>query len=149
MITLLRVPLLLPWVLPPLARRTTERVRPAVALFAITGAAVVPALGVVACLGLLLLPLALRLPTLAGLVHLRQPVQAGPATLVFGAAAPAALAVTVIAGTRGAAAEVPRLRAARDRVAGLPHAGGCACSATTGRTLSRCPAVFEGRAGSW
>ncbi|MGW1728663.1 M56 family metallopeptidase [Streptomyces sp. NPDC002306] len=126
MITLLLIPLLLPWALPPLARRTAARVRPDVALYAITGAMAVLALGVIACLGLLLLPLALRLPVLAGLVHLLQPVQAGPAGLVSTASVLAAgvLAVTVIAVVRGAAAEMVRLRAARDLVAGLPEAGG-------------------------
>ncbi|MFF4098939.1 M48 family metalloprotease [Streptomyces sp. NPDC001903] len=126
MIALLLLPLLLPWALPPLARRTAERVRPDIALRAITGAAAALALGVVACLGALLLPLALHVPALARLAHLLQPVQAGPAVLAFGSSALAAgaLAVCAIAGVRGTAAEVGRLRAAHERVAGLPEAGG-------------------------
>ncbi|MFJ3234621.1 M48 family metalloprotease [Streptomyces sp. NPDC086787] len=126
MIALLLIPLLLPWALPPLARGTAERVRPDIALCAITVAAAALALGVVACLGTLLLPLALRLPTLAGMAHLLQPLDAGPALVAIGASALAAgaLAGTVIVGTRGAAAEVGRLRAAHRQVAGLPQDGG-------------------------
>lgn len=126
MITLLLVPLLLPWALAPLARRTAGRIRPDIALFSFTAATAALALGVVACLGALVLPLALRLPVVAGLARLLKPLQAGPAVLVCGASALAAggLAVTVFAGMRGVAAEVTHWRAARDRVAGLPQAGG-------------------------
>lgn len=126
MIVLLVAPLLLPWLLPPLARRVAERVRPDVALWAVTAGAAVLALGVIACLGALLLPLALRLPALAGLAHLLHPLQAGPAALVFcvSTLAGGALAVTVTTASRGAKAELGRLRAARNLVAGLPVAGG-------------------------
>ncbi|MGW4272078.1 M48 family metalloprotease [Streptomyces seoulensis] len=126
MIVLLLVPLLLPWALPPLARRTAERVRPDVALCAITGAAATLALGVVACLGVLLLPLVLRLPLLARLAHLLHPLRVGPAFLTSTASclAAGALGVAVAAGVRGAATEVARLRAVRRCLAGLPHAGG-------------------------
>ncbi|MFI0924474.1 M48 family metalloprotease [Streptomyces sp. NPDC021012] len=126
MIALLLIPLLLPWALPPLARRTLARVRPDIALVAITGAAAALAVGVVACLGVLLLPLVLRVPGFAALLHLLQPLQAGPTALVFttSAVAAGALAVTLMAAVRGAVAEAARLRAARRRVAGLPEAGG-------------------------
>ncbi|MER8046731.1 M48 family metalloprotease [Streptomyces sp. NPDC094032] len=126
MIALLLIPLLLPWALPPLARRTVERVRPDIALVAVTTATAVLALGVVACLGVLLLPLALHLPLVAGLADLIHPVQAGPPALTLGtsALAAAALAVSVTVGTRGAAAEAARLRRAHERVAGLPESGG-------------------------
>ncbi|MFI9645756.1 M48 family metalloprotease [Streptomyces sp. NPDC052040] len=126
MIALLLIPLLLPWLLPPLARRTVERVRPDIALCAVTGTAAALALGVLACLGVLLLPLALRLPLFAALVHLLHPLQAGPAALVSGVSvlAVGALVVTVIAGVRGVTAEAVRLRAAHRRVAALPQAGG-------------------------
>ncbi|MFC9588938.1 M56 family metallopeptidase [Streptomyces sp. NPDC056944] len=126
MIALLLLPLLLPWALPPLARRTVERVRPDIALVAITGASAALAVGVVACLGVLLLPLAVRVPQLAALLHLLQPLQAGPAALVstVSAVAAGALAVTLMAAVRGGVAEAARLRAARRRVAGLPEAGG-------------------------
>ncbi|GAA3274897.1 M48 family metalloprotease [Streptomyces lavendulae] len=126
MITLLVAPLLLPWILPALARRTAEKVRPDIALRAVTLATASLALGVVACLGTLLLPLALRLPALADFAHLLHPVQAGPAVLVFCASmlAGGALAVSATAGARGAKAELMRLRAAQALVAGMPEAGG-------------------------
>ncbi|MEU3910209.1 MULTISPECIES: M48 family metalloprotease [unclassified Streptomyces] len=126
MITLLVVPLLLPWLLPALARRTAERVRPDIALWAVATSTAALALGVAACLGTLLLPLALRLPVLADFAHLLQPVQAGPAALVFCASmlAGGAIAVSVTAGARGARAELKRLRAVRKLVAGMPEAGG-------------------------
>ncbi|MGW1771162.1 M48 family metalloprotease [Streptomyces sp. NPDC002104] len=126
MIVLLLVPLLLPWLLPPLARRTAERIRPDVALWSVTGATTVMALGVPACLGALVLPVALDLPVLAGLAHLLRPVQAGPASLVLAFSVPAlgALALGVVLGVRGVLAEVLRLRAAHGRVAGVPEAGG-------------------------
>ncbi|KMO95271.1 M48 family metalloprotease [Streptomyces roseus] len=123
---LLVVPLVLPWLLPPLARRTAERVRPDIALWAIAAGAAVLALGVVTCLGALLLPLALRLPVLAAFAHLLHPLQAGPAALVatISTLAGGALAVAASAAARGVTAEVARLRAARDLVAGIPEAGG-------------------------
>ncbi|MEV4426300.1 M56 family metallopeptidase [Streptomyces sp. NPDC049602] len=126
MITLLLIPLLLPWALPPLARRTVDRVRPDIALAAVTAATAALALGVVACLGVLLLPLALHLPLVAGLAELIHPVQAGPPALTLGASAlaAAALAVAVTVGARGAVAEAARLRRAHARVAGLPESDG-------------------------
>ncbi|MFF1496525.1 M56 family metallopeptidase [Streptomyces sp. NPDC058304] len=126
MIALLLVPLLLPWVLPPLARRTAGRVRPEVALWAITAAAGALAVGVVACLGVLLLPLALAIPPLAALVHLIQPLQAGPALLALGVSVLSAgiVAVTGVTVVRRGLSEVRRLRVAHGEVAHLPHAGG-------------------------
>ncbi|MFB6629641.1 M48 family metalloprotease [Streptomyces sp. NPDC056362] len=126
MIALLLLPLLLPWALPPLARRTAERLRPDIALVAVTGAAAALALGVVACLGVLLLPLALRLPGAAALVHLLRPLHAGPPVLVpvLSAVAAGALVVTATAVARGCLAEADRLRTAHRRVAGAPEAGG-------------------------
>ncbi|MFF3839141.1 M48 family metalloprotease [Streptomyces sp. NPDC001930] len=126
MITLLLVPLLLPWALPPLARRTVRRVRPDIALAAVTGATGILAVGTIACLGALMLPLALRLPVVAGLAHLLHPVQAGPAALVFAVATAAgsALAVALATLVRGATAEARRLRSAARTARGLPEAGG-------------------------
>ncbi|MFD9289239.1 M48 family metalloprotease [Streptomyces sp. NPDC060030] len=125
MITLLLIPLLLPWALPPLARRTAQRVRPDMALCVMTGAAAALALGVVSCLGVLLLPLVLRVPVIAALAHVLQPVHAGPPALVVAVAAlsAGALAVTMGVGVRGAAVEVTRLRTARKKIAHLPGAG--------------------------
>ncbi|MFK0044589.1 M56 family metallopeptidase [Streptomyces sp. NPDC090741] len=126
MIALLIVPLLLPWLLPPLARRTAGRVRPEVALWTITTATGALALGVVACLGALLLPLALTIPPLAALVHLIQPFQAGPAPLALGISVlssgiVAAIGVTV---ARCGLSEAKHLRTAHGDVAHLPAVGG-------------------------
>ncbi|BAU87575.1 integral membrane protein [Streptomyces laurentii] len=122
----LLLPLILPWGLPPLARRVADRIRPDIALWTVTAAAAVLALGVLACLGALLLPPALAVPPLAQLAELVRPLNAGPRALVLGAAAPAAgaLAVTAAVAVRRAIAEARRFRAAHEDVAGLPHAGG-------------------------
>ncbi|MFF3861339.1 M56 family metallopeptidase [Streptomyces sp. NPDC002209] len=126
MIALLIVPLLLPWILPPLARRAAGRVRPDVALWSITTAAVVLAVGVVVCLGVLLLPLALTIPPLAALVHLIQPLRAGPAPLTLGVSVLSAgiAAVTGVTVLRRGWSEAQRLRTAHGDVAHLPHVGG-------------------------
>ncbi|MFD9334996.1 M56 family metallopeptidase [Streptomyces sp. NPDC060028] len=126
MIALLLVPLLLPWFLPPLARRTAARVRPEVALGTITAASVVLAAGVVVCLGFLLLPLALTIPPVVALVHLVQPLRAGPVHLALGVsvlAAGTAAVIAVIVMRRGLA-EAQRLRSAHGDIAHLPHAAG-------------------------
>ncbi|MBO0653720.1 M56 family metallopeptidase [Streptomyces triculaminicus] len=126
MIALLLLPLVLPWMLPPLARRAVERVRPEIALWTVTTATAALAVGVVACLGALLLPLALAIPPLAALAELIQPLQAGPRLAVLGVSVLAAglLAVTVVTVVRHTTSEARRLRAAHREVSGLPHAGG-------------------------
>ncbi|WP_330234733.1 M48 family metalloprotease [Streptomyces sp. NBC_00566] len=126
MITLLLIPLVLPWALPPLARRTVERVRPEVALWTVTCATFALAAGVVASLGVLLLPLTLAFPPAAALAELIQPLDAGPRLLVLGLSALASggLALAIYRVLRKAAVEVVRLRAAHSRIAGLPDAGG-------------------------
>ncbi|WP_079051066.1 M56 family metallopeptidase [Streptomyces sp. NRRL F-5122] len=126
MIALLLVPLILPWALPPLARHTAERVRPDIALWAVTAASAALAFGVVASLGVLVLPLALEIPPLAALVDLIQPLQAGPESLVLGISALAAglVAVTAVAATRRMVTEMRRLRAIHGSLAALPDAGG-------------------------
>ncbi|MFK0046305.1 M48 family metalloprotease [Streptomyces sp. NPDC090741] len=126
MIVLLLVPLLLPWALPPLARRVAARVRPDVALWTITTASGALAVGVVACLGVLLLPLALAIPPLAALIHLVQPLRAGPAPLTLGMSALSAgvAVVTGVTVVRHGWSEVKRLRSAHGDVAHLPNVGG-------------------------
>ncbi|MGW4758248.1 M48 family metalloprotease [Streptomyces chartreusis] len=126
MIIALLIPLVLPWALAPLARRTVERVRPEIALWAVTCASAVLAIGVVASLGALLLPMVLAVPWLAALADLIQPLQAGPrlTVLTVSVLAAGALAVTVFGVLRKVASEMARLRAVRGRVAGLPDAGG-------------------------
>lgn len=122
MIALLLVPLVLPFALPPLARRVVDRVRPEAALWVLTSASVALAVGVVACLGVLLLPVALSVPVIVGLAHLIQPLEAGPTTLVMAVSvfAGGALAVTCVTAVRRTQSEVRRLRAAHVDVAGSP-----------------------------
>lgn len=126
MIALLLIPLILPWALPPLARRTANKVRPEIALWAITSATAALAVGVVACLGALLLPLSLTLPPVSALADLVRPLAAGPELLVLSlsALATGALTLAVYRVLRRAASETARLRAAHARVAHLPDAGG-------------------------
>ncbi|MER5946248.1 M56 family metallopeptidase [Streptomyces sp. NPDC001904] len=126
MIALLLLPLFLPWALPPLARRAVSRVRPDIALWAVTAASAALAAGVVACLGALTLPAVLSVPRLGALADLVRPLAAGPRLLVLGIAALAAGALVLAAcrGARRAVSEVAHLRAAQARVAGLPEAGG-------------------------
>lgn len=126
MIVLLLIPLALPWILPPLARRTVGRVRPEIALWTITAATVALAVGVVACLGALLLPLALAIPQLAAVSDLIQPLQAGPKLLVLGVSALAAgfLTITGVTMVRRGVSEAKRLRTAQVDIAHLPDAGG-------------------------
>lgn len=114
MIALLLIPLVLPFALPPLARRLVHQVRPEIALWALTSASAALAVGVVACLGVLLLPLALTIPAVAALVDLIQPLEAGPGVLVLtlSAVAGGALAVTSVTAVRRTLSEVRRLHAA-------------------------------------
>ncbi|MCX4919330.1 M48 family metalloprotease [Streptomyces sp. NBC_00687] len=126
MIALLVVPLVLPFALPLLARRVVDRVRPETALWTLTSASAALAVGVLACLGVLLLPLALSVPAVAGLAHLVHPLDAGPTALVMAVSvlAGGALAVLCVTAVRRALWEVRRLRAAHLDVAGVPEAGG-------------------------
>ncbi|MEV5795763.1 M56 family metallopeptidase [Streptomyces sp. NPDC052192] len=126
MIALLLIPLVLPFALPLLARRVVDRVRPEVALWTLTSASAILALGVVACLGELLLPLLLAVPPLAGLAHLIQPLDAGPQALVMvvSVLAGGGLAAGCVTVVRRVLSELRRLRAAHLDVAGLPEAGG-------------------------
>ncbi|MGV9340783.1 M48 family metalloprotease [Streptomyces sp. NPDC003688] len=126
MIALLLMPLVLPWALAPLARRTVEKVRPEIALWAITCATAALAVGVMASLGALLLPLALALPPVGALAELVRPLAVGPRSLVLGVSvlATGALALAAHHILRKSAREVSRLRAAQARVAHLPDAGG-------------------------
>ncbi|MFB7292438.1 M56 family metallopeptidase [Actinacidiphila glaucinigra] len=126
MIALLLLPLLLPFVLLPLARRAVLQVRPEIALWAITSASAALAIGVVACLGVLLLPMALKVPAVAELAKVIQPLEAGPGFVVMAVSALAAgaLVVTCVVGVRRAVLEVRRFRTAHGDVAGVPQAGG-------------------------
>ncbi|MFJ4848589.1 MULTISPECIES: M56 family metallopeptidase [unclassified Streptomyces] len=126
MIALLLIPLALPFALLPLARRAVLQVRPEVALWAVTVTSAALAVGVVACLGVLLLPLALKVPAVAEWAEVVRPLEAGPhvVAVAVSALATGALAVSCVTGVRRATAEVRRFRAAHDHVAGAPEAGG-------------------------
>ncbi|MFE4212814.1 M48 family metalloprotease [Streptomyces sp. NPDC056844] len=126
MITLLLIPLVLPWVLPPLARRTVARVRPGIALATVTCATATLAVGVMACLGALLLPLALVVPPVSALAEMVEPLEAGPQlpVLIASALAGGALALATVRGLHKAVSDGARLRVAHSRVDGLPDAGG-------------------------
>lgn len=141
MIALLLVPLFLPWLLPPLARRTAGRVRPEVALWTITAAAGTLAVGVVACLGVLLLPLALAIPPLAVLAHLIHPLQAGPAPLALGVSALSA-GIAVVTGLTVLCRGCPKRSACVPSTARLSTSRtpeGCAYWTTPAPTPTRCP----------
>lgn len=126
MIALLLLPLLLPFVLLPLARRAVLQVRPEIALWVVTSASAALAIGVVACLGVLLLPMALKVPAVAELAEVIQPLEAGPGFVVMAVSALAAgaLVVTCVIGVRRAVSEVRRFRTAHGDVADVPQAGG-------------------------
>lgn len=126
MIALLLIPLLLPWALPPLARRSVEKVRPEIALWAVTCATAALAVGVMACLGALVLPLILAVPPVGALADLTRPLAAGPEMLVLSISALAigAFILAVVRTLSKAVVEASRLRAAQARVADLPDAGG-------------------------
>ncbi|MGW3248083.1 M56 family metallopeptidase [Streptomyces sp. NPDC001070] len=125
MIVLLLIPLVAPFALPPLARRTVERIRPEVALWAVTAASAALAVGVLACLGALVLPVALEVPVLASLADLVHPLDAGPPAVVRLVAVLSAGALTVCLSAlcRAPAQLLGRLRAARADVARRSAAG--------------------------
>ncbi|MEU0845202.1 M48 family metalloprotease [Streptomyces sp. NPDC005962] len=125
MITMLLVPLLVPFAVPLLAHRTVERRNPVVALWALTAAAVALALGSLASLSALLLAGALRLPVLARLGELIHPLHVAPGALLYPAAALSAVALTVCAWTlsRTGLRRLRQLRSARLRADARPVAG--------------------------
>ncbi|MFD3450632.1 M56 family metallopeptidase [Streptomyces sp. NPDC058691] len=125
MIALLLIPLIAPFALPPLARRTVERIRPDVALWAVAGASGVLAVGVLACLGALVLPVALQVPVLASFMDVVHPLDAGRpmAVRLLAAVSGVALGVCVVALCRAAVRLLGRLRAVQAGVAGRASAG--------------------------
>ncbi|MFJ3803900.1 M56 family metallopeptidase [Streptomyces sp. NPDC090088] len=98
MIALLILPLLVPFVLPALARRALDRLSPAAALWTVTGAAVALAGCSLAALGAFVLTGLLRLPFFASLGELIRPLRLGSDRLVLPLAAVSAGAVAL--GTR-------------------------------------------------
>ncbi|WP_449349772.1 M56 family metallopeptidase [Streptomyces shaanxiensis] len=120
MITLLVVPLLLPWAAPALARRVPARCSPVAALWALTVSAVLLAGGTVAALGTLTLTGLLRLPAFAALGELVHPLRTPSERVVLPLAALAAGLLTLAALTLGLSlvrqtAGLRTARAAADR----------------------------------
>jgi uncharacterized protein YjeT (DUF2065 family) len=98
---LLLVPLVLPFVMPALARRALERLTPVTALRVITGCAVVLGFCSVTALGAFVLTGLLKLPLFAALGELVRPLRAGSDLFVVPAAAFSVGALAVCAGTLG------------------------------------------------
>ncbi|MFD8999870.1 M48 family metalloprotease [Streptomyces sp. NPDC059582] len=123
--TLLIAPLLLPFAVPPLARRALRGARPVVALWTLTVCALVLAGACVASLGALVLTGLLRLPAFAALGELIHPLRA-PSDLVLAPAAAlaiGALTVAVVTLGRSALRQSKALRLARRQAGRHPAAG--------------------------
>jgi len=84
---LLLVPVALPFVMPPLARRALDRLAPATALWAVTCCAVVLACCSLTALGAFVVTGLLKLPLFAALGELVRPLRAGSDLFVVPAAA--------------------------------------------------------------
>jgi Zn-dependent protease with chaperone function len=125
MTALLLIPLLLPFVVPALARRCVERLAPAAALWALTLAVLVLAGASVAALGALVLTGLLKLPLLAGLGDLIHPLRTPSDLVVLPLAAAATGLLTVGAWTlvRSALRQVRAFRTARTQADRRPAAG--------------------------
>ncbi|MEU9413663.1 M48 family metalloprotease, partial [Streptomyces sp. NPDC048281] len=125
MIALLILPLLLPFALPPLARRALDRLAPAVALRAVTGSAVALAGCSLAALGAFVLTGLLRLPFFAALGDLIQPLHTAFDRYVLPLAAVSVGGLAVFAWTlaRSVLRQVRAFRAARTEAGHGPAAG--------------------------
>ncbi|MFF4346979.1 M48 family metalloprotease [Streptomyces sp. NPDC001530] len=125
MTALLLIPLLVPFAVPPLARRCLDRLAPVTALWALTLAAVVLAGASVAALGALVLTGLLKLPVFAGLGDLVHPLRTASDLVVLPSAAAATGALTVGAWTLGRSAlrQLRAFRAARSQADRRPTAG--------------------------
>ncbi|MDQ0777183.1 Zn-dependent protease with chaperone function [Streptomyces aurantiacus] len=125
MTALLLIPLLLPFVMPMLARRALDRLAPITALWALTAAALVPAGACVAALGALVLTGLLKLPAFAALGELVHPLRTPTGYLVLPAAAIATGLLTIGAWTlaRSALRQTHAFRTARAEADRRPAAG--------------------------
>ncbi|WP_020134592.1 M56 family metallopeptidase [Streptomyces sp. 351MFTsu5.1] len=120
MITLLLVPLLLPWAAPALARRVPAHCSPSAALWALTVSAVLLAGGSVAALGTLTLTGLLKIPAFAALGELVHPLPTPSAWVLLPLAALAAglltlAALTLVLSLVRQSAGLRTARAAADR----------------------------------
>lgn len=122
------LPLLVPFLAVPLARRGAEQLPPRVAARALAALSGALALSSTAALALLALAGALRLPFVAGLADV-SPSPLGTGSPVTGPTGPAgpvaalALAALGVLVARGARRQLSELRAARRRFDGVPGAG--------------------------
>ncbi|MBL1108959.1 M48 family metalloprotease [Streptomyces sp. 5-8] len=125
MTALLLLPLLLPFALPPLARRALDRLTPVAALWSVTGCAVLLAGCSAAALGLFVLLGLLELPLFAALGELVHPLRTASDAFVVPAAAASAgaLAVCGWALVRSTTGQVRAFRAARAEAGRGPAAG--------------------------
>ncbi|MFD4528673.1 M48 family metalloprotease [Streptomyces sp. NPDC058470] len=124
-VLLLLVPLLVPFAVPPLARRCLDRLAPPVALWALTLAVLVLAGASVAALGALVLTGLLKLPLFAGLGELIHPLRTASDLFVLPAAAAATGVLTLGAWTlvRSALRQLRAFRSARTLAGRRPTAG--------------------------
>ncbi|MFF3363292.1 M56 family metallopeptidase [Streptomyces misionensis] len=125
MTALLLLPLLLPCVLPALARRALARLAPATALWAVTGCAVALAGCSLAALGAFVLIGLLKLPLFAAFGELTHPLHTAPALIVVPAAATSVGALAVCSWTlvRSVLRQSRAFRAARTEAGSGPAAG--------------------------
>ncbi|WP_406471936.1 M48 family metalloprotease [Streptomyces sp. NBC_01615] len=125
MTALLLIPLLVPFVVPALARRCLGRLAPVTALWTLTLVVVVLAGASVAALGALLLTGLFKLPVFAGLGDLVHPLRTASDLVVLPAAAAATGALTVGAWTLGRSAlgQLRAFRTARTEADRRPAAG--------------------------
>lgn len=125
MTALLLVPLVLPFLVPALARRTLDRLTPVTALWVLTVSAVALAGACVAALGALVLIGMLKLPAFAAFGELVRPLRTPSDFLVLPAAAAAIGVLTVSAWTlaRSALRQARAFRTARTQADRRPAAG--------------------------
>ncbi|MFG2475932.1 M48 family metalloprotease [Streptomyces fagopyri] len=125
MTALLLIPLLVPFAVPAAARRCLDRLTPVAALWALTLTVLVLAGSSVAALGALVLTGLLRLPFLAGLGDLVQPLRTPSDLVVLPLATAATGLLTLGAGklVRSALRQSRAFRAARTEADGRPAAG--------------------------
>ncbi|MDH6627455.1 Zn-dependent protease with chaperone function [Streptomyces sp. LBL] len=125
MTVLLLVPLILPFLAPPLARRTLDRLAPATALPVLTASALALAGACVAALGALVLTGLLTLPAFAVLGELIHPLRTPSDYLVLPAAMAATGVLTLSAWTlvRSALRQTRAFRTARTQADRRPAAG--------------------------
>ncbi|MFI1329840.1 M48 family metalloprotease [Streptomyces sp. NPDC020845] len=117
------VPLLVPFAVPPLARRAVARLTPAAALWCLTATTVVLAVCSLAALGTLTLYGLLALPPFASFGELIHPLGAAPGLFPLAAAATGALAVCAWALPRSALRQLGEYHEAKETADAQPTAG--------------------------